>query len=141
MKKKSSILIYEDDIDLTLQWRKALEEKGFYVDITSDFKEAMNLCLFCEYDLIICDIFIKNEDGNYNGIGGITFLNFLKKRDVKRLNWVKNAPIIIVSGSLSAKKNNGSYYTNKFDINETLIKPFTTSYLLEKVNYYINKTN
>lgn len=129
--KKKSILIFEDDLDLAMQWDYALVNEGYDVNYTMSFHEAISFCKEKEYDLVISDIFIM-EGNRLSGFGGITLLQHLRN-DRMKLNWTKNVPTIIVSGAINAeeklKKHKETY--NAWGVME---KPIAINQLLTAVN-------
>jgi two-component system, OmpR family, response regulator CpxR len=61
MKKK--ILVVDDEPDITLLFKEALEEEGFKVDIFNDPMNALKNFKPRFYDLVILDIVMPNMDG------------------------------------------------------------------------------
>jgi len=131
--KPRSILIFEDDLDLVLQWKKILIAHSYKIDHSMNYAESLHLCKENQYDLIICDIFIVEQTGNLSGFGGISLLQSLRLREREGFNWSKNVPIIIVSGSYNAEKILYKY-KEKFNAHTILPKPFLPQYLLNKVS-------
>ena len=60
-----SVLIFEDDIDLSRQWAEALKLKGIQVERTFDLDAAIEFCKQTKFDVIICDLFIQNTEGDF----------------------------------------------------------------------------
>ncbi len=63
MIKKFHILVIDDDTRLRALLGKFLEENGFTVSLTKDAMEARELMLNNNYDLLVVDVMMPNEDG------------------------------------------------------------------------------
>ena len=125
--KQKSILIFEDDLDLANQWSELFLAKGYKVNYTLSFKEALDLCIKTRYDLIICDIFII-KDNHLSGFGGISLIQHLRNGNL-RLDWTKKVPIIMVSGATNAKERLEKH-KEKYNVSFVFEKPVDPKQLL-----------
>ena len=78
------ILIVEDEEDLAVLLRRALERRGFRVDLASDGTEALEALAVRQYALLITDIFMPRMSG-------------LRLVEVARQRW-PHLPAIVITG-------------------------------------------
>jgi len=134
--KQKSILIFEDDIDLALQWSELFTLENYSVTYTSNYKEALELCKKKKYDLILCDIFIF-DNNQLSGFGGITLIQRLR-RGIMELDWTETVPIIIVSGVSNANEKL-ERYKEKYNASAVFEKPVEEDKLLFIVSKILGK--
>lgn len=138
-KHSSSVLIFEDDIDLRRQWTEALKRKGLQVEHTFDLDAAIEFCRHIQFDVIICDLFIKNTSGEFIPKAGVSLISYLRNNTLKQLpDWTAEVPIIVVTGA---------QVVNQFDSLKAglvsggtigLRKPFTNQKLVDTVCEFLN---
>ena len=115
MSKK--ILVVDDNPDILELVKILLERKDYEVETLANGKRTLEIVDSIHPDLIILDIMLGNCDGR----------DICK--DLKSHAESKNIPVIMFSGSHSAKESIG---TNCFP-DDFLEKPFDIHSLLEKV--------
>jgi len=59
----TKILIVDDDTDITLAFKKGLENDGFDVDVSNDPQEALSNFGASKYDLLLLDIRMPKMNG------------------------------------------------------------------------------
>ena len=78
------ILVVEDEEDMAVLLRRALERRGFCVDLAADGREALAALASRPYALLITDLFLPRTDG-------------LRLAEVARQRW-PGLPVILVTG-------------------------------------------
>jgi DNA-binding response OmpR family regulator len=78
------ILVVEDEEDMAVLLRRALERRGFSVDLASDGAEALATLANHPYALLITDIFMPRMDG-------------LRLVEAARQRW-PHLPVILITG-------------------------------------------
>lgn len=63
LSKMTKILIVDDDTDITLAFKKGLENDGFKVDVFNDPVEALSNFEASKYDLLLLDIRMPKMNG------------------------------------------------------------------------------
>jgi two-component system, OmpR family, response regulator ChvI len=63
LSKMAKILIVDDDTDITLAFKKGLENDGFQVDVFNDPLEALSNFQPSKYDLLLLDIRMPKMNG------------------------------------------------------------------------------
>jgi two-component system, OmpR family, response regulator ChvI len=63
LSKMTKILIVDDDTDITLAFKKGLENDGFKVDVFNDPLEALSNFETSKYDLLLLDIRMPKMNG------------------------------------------------------------------------------
>ena len=126
-------------MDLSRQWKAALKQKGLHVVHTFDLDAAIEFCRQTQFDVIICDLYIKNTSGQLIPKAGISLISYLRNHTLKQLpDWTAEVPIIVVSGA---------QVVNQFDSLKTglvsggtmaLRKPFSNEKLVETVFQFLN---
>lgn len=133
-KEQKSILIFEDDFDLVWQWKRFLKRKGYIVDVSWDIEEVIKLCEIKQYDIIVCDIFIKDLDGKIKMQGGVSLLTYLRSKSLGKFpKWTQNVPVLLISGAQKVNGFDALYSTKTLGANEVIRKPFRKEELLEKI--------
>jgi two-component system copper resistance phosphate regulon response regulator CusR len=109
------LLLVEDEIDIQSFLRSSLEESGYQVDIASDGKTAQQLAAEAEYDILIVDLGLPDQDG-------ITLILRLRQLGVK-------APVLILSARRSVddrvrglEQGGDDYLTKPFALAELLAR-------------------
>jgi DNA-binding NtrC family response regulator len=89
-----SILILEDDFELAMYWRMALEERGYSVSQHSTVDSAITAIDGAKaIDLVITDLLITDGANRYSNRGGLSLLSHIELRS-------KNPPKrIAISGA------------------------------------------
>ena len=117
MSKK--ILAVDDELDVVLIVKTALQSEGFEVDTANNGPDALMLAKEKHYDLILLDVMMP-------GMTGFEVLRALKQHDA-----TATIPVIMLTGVserskiVEAIKSGTNYY---------IIKPFDFDDLLAKVN-------
>ncbi len=111
------ILVIDDEINILKSLTDILEKNQFHPIICDNGKEALSLFIQEKPDLAIIDIWMADMDG-------YTLLNEFKNVD-------KTIPIIMMSGHANVAT---SVETVKLGAEDFLEKPFSTDYLLFKIN-------
>ncbi|HON57372.1 MAG TPA: response regulator [bacterium] len=122
--KKYKILIVEDEILISLNYKKFLEQEGYLIDIVKNANEALEkIHNGVKYDLIITDLEMPKWDGTYV-ISGL----YSKLKDLK---------IIVVSGCVNDPQYN-VIISNFPNVCATIEKPIDLhklSELIKKILY------
>jgi|GEM_PF-1452047 len=136
---KYTVLIFEDDFTLALEWEEALGENGIHTEHAWDVDEAISLCNQKKFDVIICDVFIKDKDGKHKDEAGLTLLVRLRRQLKNAPSWGRDVPILVVTGSpinfgfdvLDNIKTMGTSLTMR--------KPFRPKELVKKIQEIISE--
>lgn len=134
-----SVLIFEDDMELALDWKSELEKKGIAAEHFWNLGNAMARCNEKKFDVIISDIFIKDPMGNLKAEAGVTFVSRLRYGLKGAPEWGKTVPVIAVTGSLISF---GFDVLQLAKINGETIgmrKPFKVSELVKKVELLLSE--
>ena len=94
------VLLLEDEHDISILLRRALEEKGFYVTYTPRLADAMQLLDRMKFDILIANVILPD------GIG-TTATDRAKQKDI---------PFLLMTGSIDRMAEleaNGHYYLAK----------------------------
>ena len=109
------LLLVEDEIDIQSFLRRSLEEAGYRVDVASDGKTAERLAIDSEFDILIVDLGLPDQDG----IGLILRLREMGVR----------APVLILSARRSVddrvrglEQGGDDYLTKPFALAELLAR-------------------
>lgn len=117
---KRKITVIDDDIDLRNLLRRALQSKGFEVELFSSANDLMK-AHHDSSNLYIIDI-------NLNGISGLDLCRQLKGADA-----TKDVPVLIISAHpeiLTLAKDACA--------DDSLTKPFTQKELLDKIGKFVS---
>ena len=113
------LLIDDNDV-----FRKAISDTltimNYDVTGLTDGRKVVQYLKTKHYDLVITDIIMPDKDG-------FETINDIRKHDHK-------IPIIAVTGDGSYEQNQNLKIAEKLGATDTLMKPFETSTLLEKIN-------
>ncbi|RCK81368.1 MAG: response regulator [Candidatus Ozemobacter sibiricus] len=110
-----NILVIEDDVQVKLMLRMALEKKGFTVFEAGDGIQGLDLVERQPIDLVITDIFMPNEDG-------MIAISRLKK------DWPQ-IKILAISGGAPGGSFDFLPVAQALGADEILHKPFSTEEL------------
>jgi len=113
------LLIDDNDV-----FRKAisdtLEILNYEVTPLTDGRKVVQYLETSRYDIIITDIIMPDKDG------------FETINDIRRFD--DNIPIIAVTGDGAYEQNQNLMIAEKLGATDTIMKPFETSALVEKIN-------
>lgn len=123
-KEGFSILLVEDDIDLSKVLAKCLEKAGHLVNTASSIREAVFLLSSKRFDVLIVDIVLG--DGN-----GLDLIQHLRDSES-----TASVPVIVITGDSEKQKARG--HAMVFD---WLDKPFQGSTLIEAVQRAIGTSS
>ncbi len=121
---QKKILVVDDEADLTMLCRFALEYHGFKVDTFNDPQEALSNYKPDYYDLVILDIKMPKMDG-------FQLYNEIKKKD-------QNAKVCFLTASELYYKEFREKEYNALDKNLFIQKPIQNEELLKEVNRRIS---
>jgi DNA-binding response OmpR family regulator len=121
---QKKILAVDDEADLTMLCRLALEYYGFQVDTFNDPQEALSNYKPSYYDLVILDIKMPKMDG-------FQLYNEIKKKDQK-------AKICFLTASELYYEEFRKKEYNAIDKNLFLRKPIENEELINQVNRIIS---
>ncbi|MFM2421301.1 MAG: hypothetical protein RL385_6024 [Pseudomonadota bacterium] len=130
-----TVLILEDELALTDDWRIALEARGYAVVHAQSASEAIVVTQRVAVDLVIADIFIEDR-GKPAADGGISLLGLMR---VAQLEGQAAPPVVAVTGA----PRTGPYATDVLEIARTmgavraLHKPVTADEIAECVREII----
>ena len=106
------ILIVEDDIELSKELKLLLEQNGYQAEIVSDFFNTKQQILESNSDLVLLDINIPNENGEYL---------------LKEIRKVSNVPIIMVT---SRNTELAEVVSMSYGADDYITKPYNPTILL-----------
>ncbi len=129
----ATILILEDNIELSLQWKILLESYEHHVQCTSNVDEAFALVEQLKPDLIIVDMLIRHGK-QLQVEGGLTLITRLK------LYTDFNRPILGVSGFTKGRyvQNTPLEVAKQLGISKAIYKPIAPETFLELVQDLLN---
>jgi CheY-like chemotaxis protein len=110
------LLVVDDDADMRLTLKLALELAGYSVDVAANGREALALQQRAPADVLITDIFMPDSDG-FEAIDG-----FRKQFPQTR--------IVVVSGGAQITKRDYLPDAELIGVDATLQKPFDIETLL-----------
>jgi DNA-binding response OmpR family regulator len=118
------LLMIEDESDIALPLKSALEKKGFAIDYFDDGKTGLQEALVNQYDCILLDL-------NLPGIDGLEIARKLKESEI-------DTPILMLTArSTQANKIEG------FEVgtDDYLVKPFDFKELVYRVKALIRRSS
>ena len=118
-KTNKRLLVVDDDADMRLTLKLALEIAGYAVDVAANGREALELQRSAPADVLITDIFMPDSDG-FEAID-----NFRKQFPETR--------IVVVSGGAQITKRDYLPDAELMGVDATLQKPFDIDILLAKL--------
>lgn len=118
-----TILIIDDDAAINLMLKTTLNLEGYEVDTASNGVEAKKLYVTKEYDVIITDIIMPEQDG------------FEVILELRRMGFSNR--IIAISGGGRTSANDYLTTAKHFDVAAVFPKPIDRKALLEKVSEII----
>lgn len=110
------ILLAEDDVKSAQYLKQGLEENGIVVDWVSDGREALNCCLYNQYDLAIFDRMMP-------GMDGLTLLKALRSSKC-------DVPVIFLTAMSDIDDRVEGLMAGSDDY---IVKPFHLSELLARI--------
>ncbi|MBI3981259.1 response regulator [Candidatus Microgenomates bacterium] len=119
---KKTVMVVEDDRDISEVLKILLEENNFKVETVFDGHDVEKISVSKKPDLILLDLWMQ-------GMNGIEIAARLRKNSK-----TEKIPIVLVSASSDVQKK-----ATEAGVNDFLAKPFEIEELLEKVNKYILK--
>ena len=125
----ATILIFEDNMTLALQWRQLLETHNHYVCCCTTIRNALAIATAIQPDIVIMDMMIKQND-RFVPEGGLTLLARLK------MEYDGSPYIIGVSGYKPGvySKSTPLELAKRTGVNITLYKPIAPDHLVEIIN-------
>lgn len=121
-RKKSKLLLVEDDINFGAVLKSYLELNDFSIDWVDDGLEAMPKFLSSEYNLVLLDVMLPNIDG-------FSIASNIKESD-------KNVPFIFITAKTLRSDIVEGYKTGADDY---ITKPFDSEILLYKIKAILNR--
>jgi DNA-binding response OmpR family regulator len=122
--RQKKILAVDDEVDLTMLFRLALEYHGFKVDTFNNPQEALSNYKPGYYDLVILDIKMPKMDG-------FELYHEIKKKDQK-------AKVCFLTASELYYEEFRKREYNAIDKNLFIRRPIENEELLKEVNRIIN---
>jgi DNA-binding response OmpR family regulator len=129
--KEKKILVVDDELDITVAFKLALEEAGFIVDTSHDPFVTLSKFTASSYDLVILDIRMP-------GMNGFELHEKMRKIDPKILVCFITAGELYydeVRGNGKEKKEEGQYC--KLDGERFLQKPISNVDLVKRIEKII----
>ncbi|MFV2059485.1 MAG: sigma-54-dependent transcriptional regulator [Gammaproteobacteria bacterium] len=120
----SSIMVVEDDNDLSEALCDTLKQAGFDVTSAEDGEDALTLLKNKVVDLIVSDVHMKRMDGH-------TLLNEIKKE-------FPQLPVMLMTAYGTIQKAVEAMHMGAVDY---LVKPFEAEVLVNMVNQYVSTTS
>lgn len=118
------ILIAEDHLDSREALRILLEAVGYQVTVAIDGRNAIELALAEEPDLILMDIMMPEVDG------------FEATRQLRRSDALRAVPIIAVTAMDGARQ-----LAEEAGANDVVAKPINTGELLAKIHAWLARSS
>jgi len=137
IENKQAVLIFEDDIQLALDWKREFIKYGFDVEHAWDVDNAISLCNQKKFDVIICDVFIKDNSGKLKNEAGVTLISRLRYEMNGGPTWGKTVPILVVTGATPNFGFDVLKLIRTMGTNLTMRKPFSPSNLVERIQEII----
>lgn len=131
VRKEKKILVVDDELDITVAFKLALEEAGFIVDTSHDPLVTLSKFIASSYDLVILDIRMP-------GMNGFELHEEMRKIDPKVLVCFITAGELYydeVRGNGKEKKEEGQYC--KLDGERFLQKPISNVDLVKRIEKII----
>ena len=126
MKKIFNILLVDDDPFLRSYLAAELEKYCYRVIVVENGLEALNSVAFCQFDVVITDIFMAQMDG-------IELIQSLRKSN-------PNIPVFALSGGGSlAWSADFLEFARRFGANEVFAKPVDMATLISKLEKYCQR--
>jgi len=115
------IFLLEDDFSLNKIVKDSLENRGFYVESSTDGYEAATKIINNKYDLYILDL-------NVPGFNGHEILKTIRKDN-------DLTPVIMISAEIAIDNIKNSY---DYGCNDYIKKPFDFEELFLRIKYHLN---
>ena len=120
---KGYILLVDDEESLRITYAEFLRTDGWNVKTASNAEEALELMGEKAPELLICDLILPGNNGDY-------IISEMRR------NFDSNIKIIVITGLPEDKSEKMLF--EKFSINEYHPKPFNKNELLKSVNRLLN---
>lgn len=121
MPPSTRILVIDDNIDLTRIISMLLEAEGFEVKICNDLEEGLDCLEKWEPQVLLLDVNINGEDAR---------AHCRKIKAEKR----DELTVILMSGDESTLE-----YTDAYGADDCIAKPFDSSFLIQKISFYLTQ--
>jgi DNA-binding response OmpR family regulator len=118
------LLLVEDEVDIQSFLRRSLEEAGYEVDVASDGKTAERLAVDNDFDILIVDLGLPDQDG-------ISLILRLREMGVR-------APVLILSARRSVDDRVRGLEQGGDDY---LTKPFALAELLARIRNLLKRNS
>lgn len=118
------ILVADDDPAILAAVRVSLEAAGFEVSEASDGLAALRLCRTQSVDLVLCDVFMPNQDG-------LETISVLRQQN-------PSVKIVAMSGGGSVWTDGLLATAQELGASAVLHKPFTGKQLLAVIRQVLN---
>lgn len=118
------ILIIEDQAELNLQMKEAMEDEGYYVDAALNGVEGEDKAICNEYDAILLDLNLPDKDG-------LKVLQELRKQGI-------TAPVLIISARDALDDRIQGL---KLGADDYIIKPFDMQEISARLQAVIRRTH
>lgn len=115
-KRKTTILVLDDEPIVLKRLRPALEKAGYEVEVFSQSSEAMSRIMEKDFDIVITDLKMQ-------GLDGMQFLTMVKQGSPK-------TEVIVITGFATMETAKESFQKGVFDF---LAKPFKLAEIQEIV--------
>jgi len=115
-KRKTTILVLDDETIVLKRLRPALEKAGYEVEVFSRSSEAMARIMDKDFDIVITDLKMQ-------GLDGMQFLTMVKQGSPK-------TEVIVITGFATMETAKESFQKGVFDF---LAKPFKLAEIQEIV--------
>lgn len=119
------LLIVEDNKNIIMQIRMALEARGFSVEVATDGVTAMEMAFNRKPDLILLDLVIPKLDG------------FLVLEGLKKDAQTQQIPVIVISAKAAEEDIRRA---RKLGASEYLVKPFEPKEIADAINRILDAT-
>jgi len=137
---KYAVLIFEDDIQLAIEWKAEFIRNGIHTEHVWDVDNAISLCIKKKFDAVICDVFIKDKSGKLQDQAGISLISNLRYQLKGTPDWGINVPILVVTGATPNFGFDVLKVIRTMGTSLTMRKPFSPSDLVKRIQEIISKS-
>lgn len=128
------VLIMDDDLDLSSQWRRAFVDAGIEARLACNRMEAEILLHAQRFDAVVVDIYIRTADGTGTTESGFLLIAHMRSPSLGLTPaWAKDTPIVAVTGAASSASFSPLDYAAQGGATAVMRKPFEPSELVEQV--------
>ena len=133
------ILVMEDDSDFAAMLSGALEGVGHSVVVTGDGSAAMTALRTSRYDLLITDIYVR-QDGQSTADGGILLISRIRSPGkAPKFEWMTTMRILAITGARAYRDPTQlTRLAESIGADRALLKPMHLDDLLTTVNELIS---